>query len=455
MKKITIHVEEPLVLDFRPGVSNEHGTLDYIPATRLRGMLYEALLKPGTGIDPEQLFGFGGPRWTNALPADQDGMLWAPLPKCKAKPPSRGKEKQTGWGVLMNDTLHQRNVATEIHMSVGRDYERRAHRQSALYARTAVSPGQSFVAYVDVDDNILPNDSFQWNIGTRHSANGRCTVIIESINETFTQLADTHGASIDWPADCVAIQLLSDAIVPGANGGYLRGLNADAFERLAGCEVNKVLAAYSSSKVVAGWSGKWNMPRESAIAIEAGSVWLVRFDNQEGNERAAFMARCRESGLGIRTYEGFGSLAINPAWLLYENDHGNDDLRYRYAPWQPVENIRDTKTAGYPGLSALTHENLRLLSESAKNRAIDVRNKNPDQEASEARKWITAIAREEPLEALQSLSEYLIPYGTDSIVNTLPDGTPKREALLFFLSVFEAELQSGQAPVVPVQEAET
>ena len=449
MKKIVILVEEPLILDYRPGVSNEHETLDYIPASRLRGAFYEALSSLGVRIDPEKLLGFGGPRWTNAWPADAVDAAtfdrWVPLPKCpQFEMTSDQKGKKTGWGLAGNRALIQREVVTEIHMSVGRDYERRAHRKGVLYARTAISPDQYFVAYVDVDNNVLPDKSFQWNLGTRHSANGRCSVTISNSSDTFAELARPGG---EFGAKYVAVQLLADAIIPGSDGGYLRGLDAAAFSDLIGCNV-EVRAAYSSSKIVSGWSGKWNLPRESAVAIEAGSVWLIEFDSSHMDNRLDFIQNGMIKGLGIRTYEGYGTVAVNPEWLCMPDD-GKIDIRYRYQATEQHPKFQ-MQVNDYSRLPDETRAIFNQLIGFAKDRAnvsANDRTSEPDQ----ARQWITAIARSQSLTDFLSLKNFVGDEAFTLIMSQQEDAN-RRRALLFYLNAFESELKMVGVPDATEQE---
>ena len=462
MKKIIIEVKEPLILDYRAGVSNEHVTLDYIPASRLRGAIYEALPVLGLNIAPEALFGFTGPRWTPAWPAESDGTCWVRLPKCKQEPPPHNPKDRTksNWGLRTLAGLIERDVPTEIHMSMSRNYETRAHRDGALYAREAVSPGQHFVAYMDIDSTILPDVSFEWNVGTRHSANGRCEVKVCDANTEFNDLIGVNArADFNRYPDCVALQLLSDAILPGPQGGYLRGLNESDLGYLTLCDI-KVQAAYSSSKTVAGWSGKWNLPRESAVAIQAGSVWLLKFESGDRQKWDEFIQNSRAKGLGIRTYEGYGTVTVNPPWLLRVPDAGEYDLRFRHRIQEGANPMEIPVAKSTPGL-ALPRQLLNEFAKHAKAKANGIREtKKRAKDASTAREWITTIARCSSVEEFKTLKEFLgndaaglifHPTGPAEVV-ALNEGA-KRDGLIFFLSVLESELKTADAPATTAQEA--
>jgi len=453
MKKIVLQVEEPLILDYRAGVSNEHDTLEYIPASRLRGALFEKL-QNSLSIDKlESLFGFGRGRWTCAWPSSgDDGMVdrWRPLPKCPPQLPadtatdspniSMKELAKFHWGSVDSLSLRLKEVQTEVHMSAGRHYQRQAHRDGALYARSAVSPGQHFIAYAEDPGNVLPIGPITWNLGTRHSANGRCAIQISSAPDDSIRNLDVGGDRIGEP-DCHAIQLLSDVIVPGLYGGYQRGLDSDAFTRLSGCAVT-VLAAYSSTKVVGGWSGLWKLPRESAIAIEAGSVWLVRCKDDDGWN--AFADSCRTKGLGIRNEEGFGTIALNPSWLVFEKENDEYALRYKAIMSRNAPEAGLTKCKAYPGLSEAGPEVLSgLLNVATGSRPDCVKNEQ------DVRRWITIIARDP-----NATQEFLKQHNAVKAVIETDGVSPAwtRDAVLFYLSALDSGFTNKQPPPAGEQE---
>jgi hypothetical protein len=286
MRELRLTNREPLILDPGAGISNERDTLDYIPASRLRGAVFAAFQEIAPAAKPEELFGYDGPRWSCGWPADEEWKPLIPAPKCLPKQ----KGQVAHWFKPDGMTLKPSQPHIETNISVARHYGRRAHLHTALYARSALSPGQKFVAWVDTDKINL--GTYDISLGTRHSVNGRCELVVKDSTNRL-------GFNSHYPTSESALLLLSDAIVPGPNGGYLRGLNGKAFTDILGCGV-EVRAAYSSWHTVGAWSGQWRLPRESAIAIEAGSVWLLKIsDRKTAAKRVA-------DGIGIRKFEGFG-----------------------------------------------------------------------------------------------------------------------------------------------------
>ena len=199
MRELRITNLEPLILDPGAGVSNERETLDYIPASRLRGAVFAAIEEMAPGVTPDQILAYDGPRWSNAWPADENWKPLMPAPKSLKKE----KGSPVGWiKRTLNQKLEPAPPRIEVNMSVARHYRRRSHLDSALYARSALSLKQKFVAWVDSD--AILNQTHEISLGTRHSVNGLCRVEVLNGGPTFA----TYPPS----SEC-ALLLRSDAII--------------------------------------------------------------------------------------------------------------------------------------------------------------------------------------------------------------------------------------------------
>ena len=347
MRELRITNLEPLILDPGAGIANERGTLDYIPASRIRGAVFGAIQQLAPGVDAEELFGYKGCRWSPGWPANGNWEPCRPAPKCISK----YKGDWVGWYSLDGQDLIPAQPEIEMNMSVGRHYGRRAHRRGALYSRSAISPNQHFVAWVDSDK--LATGVFELSMGTRHSVNGRCSIeVSESGGPGFQIEPDTND---------VVLMLLADAIIPARSGGYLRGLDAKAFTEILECDV-EVDAAYSSWHPIGAWSGQWKLPRESAIAIQAGSVWQLRV----GDPNA--LKQLLSSGIGTRTYEGFGWAEIVPKHGGYikrvPSTDGNLSLTAHVRDPDAAEPAEAT-SARWPGLDDVELGMLQHILEEA------------------------------------------------------------------------------------------
>jgi len=208
------------------------------------------------------------------------------------------------------------------------------------------------------------------SIGTRRSVTGLCNVeVVEPEELPFENLARDREH---------VLMLLSDAIVPGPQGGYLRGLDDDALSRVLGCDVT-VLAAYSSWHTVGAWSGVWGKPRESAIAIEAGSVWLVEADSD-------CLESCAQEGIGVRRFEGYGWVELDPDYIEEGETNGIWKLESCIGEASQAEDLKQT-SEHWPGLEQVVLGNLEAILET-------VGNGQTPKDSAEVKRQITALTRE-------------------------------------------------------------
>ncbi len=342
---------EPLTLAAGPAVGNEAPTLDFITATTIRGALAASLSRAGRKDKLNAWFGSSFPRWSPGFPVlPQDtsrglgGELCIPFPSCflevkgepgfgfvnaarceEGRPPRTvgeyrdfekgvpdGYPDDREWLQWQEASVHwlaisergrpicAASVPSSTHMHVALHYERQANRQGALFSRGGIEPYCEFRSYVIDPDgalgpNLLPDRLF---LGKRRSAgNGAAELRYSELTEPL------------WPqgsrSDRLFIQLMSDTILTGSNGGFMRSLNG----AIPGVEAVFTNVG-SFAEEYPGWSTKWGLPRESAVVIKAGSIFTV-----EGAGRDAAATALADHGLGIRRGEGFGFVAVDPPWL--------------------------------------------------------------------------------------------------------------------------------------------
>ena len=342
---IDLKLDEPFTCGARPVVGNEIGALDYIPGTNLRGALAAALRYEHASPDMDKWFGFSpqgtvtfrySPAWPLPIKDDDRVKSVVPMPlgflydkgddgfqgkvgvwnhvMSEGSPPTNAETDPTHryqwtrprhrWLALDADNkpLFGFNAIPENAIHVGLHYARRASRQGALFSQSRVAAGSRFTAWISGKEMLpekLPERIF---LGKRRSAgNGSATLASRYVRPPFAW--DAQG-------DIISIALLSDTIVPaGDRAGYRTGLNAEFWNELCDAEL---IRADSASLVVQGWSSTWGVPREPAVAIAAGSVFRLRRKGATNIERLKSLAT---DGLGFRTQEGFGWVAVNPPWL--------------------------------------------------------------------------------------------------------------------------------------------
>ncbi len=345
--RLQIRLVDPATLGRRPAVSNEIRSLDFIPGTSLRGAIFDVLRAKGLEGSAGAWLGPEGPRWSCGWPASNgchgDWQIAVPMPK-SFQQQKRGSLRrnilevdQAGGAEAASDKAQwirlkdrwlrvERGKAaapfeppsSEVDMHVALHYGRQGHRHEGLFSRETVGAHNCFVAYVShkgpLDWKALASadGAVSLALGKRRSAGGAATL-------------EWREAGAFWPPgemqepNQAVIQLMTDAVIPGPSGGYLRGLDSAAFSGLAGAKGEKgveALKGASSFREVPGWSGLWNRSREQSLAIEAGSVWRICWDETDREGVEGWLRRIEEEGLGIRRHEGFGWVAINPTWLI-------------------------------------------------------------------------------------------------------------------------------------------
>jgi hypothetical protein len=338
---ITLTLAEPFTCSHRPVVSNEIGTLHYIPATVIRGALFTALVRAGRTGDVEKWLGVGKRptiRYSPAWPIAK-GIHAVPMPLCfvNDKGDSGLGGKRGAMNVLWCDTLPAMDGAhrlqwtrpsqewlmtdrkgdpvkgysldeIEPHMHVGLHYQRQASRKGALFSRSVIPAGTAFRFLVDYSANPLKDFPTTIFMGKRRSAgNGAASTAVDPT------LHSGYAAGKPSP-DEVLIQFMSDCLIPSADGGWETGLGRKEWSRLLDSPVDQVMAR-SVHREVFGWSTVWGRPREQATAIKAGSCFRITAKNAAGK-----FAEWERSGFGTRTEEGFGWIAVNPAWLFAGQD---------------------------------------------------------------------------------------------------------------------------------------
>jgi len=68
---------------------------------------------------------------------------------------------------------------------------------------------------------------------------------------------------------------------------------------------------------IRGWNAAWGLPKPDDSATAMGSVFLYQFTGDRVDELTAFLQNLMDSGIGLRTEEGFGRVSVcNPLHLL-------------------------------------------------------------------------------------------------------------------------------------------
>jgi len=336
MKAILVHINLKTPLLF-PGISNgeenSRRTLTYIPGSALRGAViarYPATNDLAADEHARQLFFSKHVRFLNGYPAIADHPS-LPTPASWRK--TKGAEEQpgleiadsafeldknqkdkiervgksfclpvgsNGWAALSPERELNLHIAGEGRGSVKAD-------QNTLFQYEALAPGQTFIAAIISDDEILLEEirgllskSSRLSLGRSRSAEYGQAVMQFSEAKTWDEVQTAPAAKY------TTITLLSDMLIRDEHGQPTHDLD-QALSRCLGGKPVKNERAFVQPVVVSGYNRKWGLSLPQFPALGMGSVFVYRADQVS----AANLQMAVEQGLGERLVDGYGRIAVN------------------------------------------------------------------------------------------------------------------------------------------------
>jgi CRISPR-associated protein Csx10 len=341
MKAITfvVSLEEPfLATQVNNGEPNSGISYPFIPGSMIRGALIGKYLKEQSG-DPDlaanersrALFFTGQVRFLNAYLYDAARNLRL-LPKPRSWFVEKGSEDddqatiadfavkpnhQRGKQALENPKPPKGSFTRLINdqpLLCEPDYHVTVHNTtdepgkkkegiSQMYRYEALAPGQTFQGAILADDDMDVSDLKKWLKDTSltlggSSSGGYGLVTVSDVAE----VNDWQETPAEPPLpDCHILTCLSDVIVRSKNG-QVAATMAEALD-----VDPAAVTAFQDVRVVGGFNQKWGLPLPQAWVIQAGSVFRVAAGAITRDE----LAKRIQGGVGERTAEGFGRLALN------------------------------------------------------------------------------------------------------------------------------------------------
>lgn len=350
--KIALNNLDPIrIADDRTSQHGQTDTLRYIPGSALRGYVMSELAQKKDLFEIWKPAFFNGQiRFFNAY-LTVDGKELIPSLKgfYEDKTACTGKKKiqnvikddvEPGFKraslgsycYIEGDCICYTGVALseDININNGRAVKKTRPDEDNrnIYRSQYICKGQQFTGYValcgEVDPELasavekLLNGSVR--IGNRRSGGyGTCQAECLELTETIPYASvrtQKNGKEFD-------LVLLSN-LVMRSEAGELCGLNLEELAECLGCEKLELQRCATSTAQVYGYNRIWHGTIPSANMYEAGSVFRLEADREIPEE--AFR-RVEETGLGIRTAEGFGQVAfladldriINKQPMEYDN----------------------------------------------------------------------------------------------------------------------------------------
>jgi CRISPR-associated protein Csx10 len=123
----------------------------------------------------------------------------------------------------------------------------------------------------------------------------------------------------------MALTLQSAALLADPFGRWQQTITADMLSQWTGplpTGTWQVRQAFVAGAAVEGWNGGLGLPKPDAVAIAAGSCWLLRIQGASLAELSTALQRLEAEGIGERRQEGFGVVRVcDPLhWRVQELD---------------------------------------------------------------------------------------------------------------------------------------
>lgn len=342
MKAIVFQLEtlQPLLATSFQGDPNSDVSYPYIPGSMIRGALIGRYLSRNKNVDivvdelSRRLFFDGTTRYLNAYPQSQTGKRTFPLLLSWRK--EKGEEltedkplevydfsidkktldhppKSLGEGFWIEERgavrLYNIDRRINIHHSRDRQKGRATAEDGEIFRYDAIDVGQTFQGVIlcdreedaDIIKTLLdPADI--WMGGSRSAGYGHIRISAIQSQDDWQEI---EQPAEDRESDNhLKVTLLSDLILQDASGQAIAMPPTDLIAETIGIEPKSV---YMESTFIGGFNRKWGLPLLQVPAVKAGSVFVY-----EGVNIAADRIRELErEGIGERTIDGFGRIAIN------------------------------------------------------------------------------------------------------------------------------------------------
>lgn len=331
----TLH-ENVLIGD--PAEENPHlaGGLSYIPGGVLRGALIETFQKTDKDKKDEQtfydLFFSGKITFLNAYPSilkSQQRALPSPLALHQKKDsekivynlalmsPQDAQLKTLGthyFWMDFNDPTTTSCLGYEplrdIRLHNMRPPDTKNDEEAQLFTYDALASGQVLRGWIISEEERLldqikkifkETNPLSLDIGKSRSAEyGHVSLKFGDDDQTMIVNDWQEVRSVGSQKSPLVVTLLSDCIIRDPSNGSF-ATNLQPILRI------KHDQAFCRMKVIGGYNRTWNMPLPQSRAISAGSVFVYAYQKELDDTLQQMVT----NGIGERTIDGFGRIALN------------------------------------------------------------------------------------------------------------------------------------------------
>ncbi|WP_239405064.1 hypothetical protein, partial [Frankia sp. Cj3] len=363
--ELRLNLDTPLIVQDR-AVGNAVRSLRFVPGSLL---LPAVLRRLGAvpGWDPAGLARAGDLVVTNAT-VDVDGAAGRPLPRtwfhakedkkaavnrlvdnpresgAAAKPykndyvSASPASPASGEADPVTVSVHTPELTIHTHNVIDDSRQRPTSALVGLYTYQALAAGSVLRAQVRVRAGLLPDGAHKalagaWALGRSAKDDyGQVSVTVEGPPAAWA--TTSTGAAGLGDTSTIIVWLLSDVLIRdkrlrpstdpvvfaeqlGAALGVSLTLAADTSDGSDG-----LLRRVTATRRAESWQRAWGRPRPTLLGLAAGSVLTFTADPPPSPEK---LAAVQAAGIGERTAEGFGQLAVNDPLLVLRPGRLDDD----------------------------------------------------------------------------------------------------------------------------------
>lgn len=331
---------DPVLVRGLEGDPNSEVSIPFVPGSVMRGLVAQlvggATQSRDLAADERPLLFTGDVRFLNAYPADERGQrtLLAPLSWRRNKnvetsvfecydeaayaidgaTPPDDLETLGGFVSITEDITDDESLTvrwykqrTQLSVHTMRDRTAGRALHGGIYQIEALEAGQRFAGAIVVPDGaiaerirlLLHNKSFYIG-GSATAGFGGVRIVEADINERWSEVDETPQ---DLTAgESIIVTALSDILLRDGNGVTHTDLTS-AF----GLPF-MLVAAFKGAHPVGAFNRKWGLPTPQALALRAGSVFVLR---TTAPVTASTLQQLITDGVGERRIDGFGRIVVN------------------------------------------------------------------------------------------------------------------------------------------------
>lgn len=345
----------PLLFTANTGDPNMVATLDYIPATSIKGMLAQQYIKK-KGLNNSahkdekfyRWFLLGELKITNAYITVRKGDRFfrlLPVPQCFQKEKGEGAVGYNlffqedfpvktvavdGYGLFEDDSLTKTSVKKTLNFHHCRDRKKGVSKEGLIFNYESIKEGQVFEGFI-IGDNVtlkefieIVNDGEYFLGRSKNNQYGK--IKFEIVSKQAEEFSSETAYHIPSSTDEILLVLTSDTIIYNENGFSTTDISE--FEKTIGCKVKNAFIRQIDFEC---FSSIWRLKIPSETCFKAGSSFLLEIEGRD-LER---LLDLQKIGIGMRTHEGFGRFVIGlPS---HEKIYIKDEISHE--PLRPKDDV--------------------------------------------------------------------------------------------------------------------